>query len=60
MHLGRKIIGPWVKPFDQAWLSLPESLGTKKRCIDLREVIQMDAGGRASFPKSTKAPVRIS
>jgi hypothetical protein len=58
MQLERKIIGPWVNAFDQAWLSLAESLGSKKRCIDLREVVQMDAGERrvpSDIRKSTGA-----
>jgi len=55
MQLRRKIIGPWVNPFDQAWLSPAESLGAKKRCIDLREVIQMDARGEGVLSEICKS-----
>lgn len=46
MQLEGKVIGPWVKEFDQAWRSLANSLGSKKLCVDLREVTQMDVDGR--------------
>ena len=55
MQLERKIIGPWFNAFDQAWLPLAESLGSKKRCIDLREVIQMDAGERRVLSEICKS-----
>ena len=46
MQLEGKVIGPWVREFDQAWRSLADSLGVRKLCVDLREVTQMDASGR--------------
>jgi anti-anti-sigma regulatory factor len=47
MQLEGRVIGPWVREFDQVWRSLADSLGSRRLCIDLREVMQMDADGRA-------------
>jgi hypothetical protein len=47
MQLEGRVIGPWVREFDQVWRSLAGSLGSRRLCIDLREVMQMDADGRA-------------
>jgi hypothetical protein len=46
MQLEGRVIGPWVNEFDQVWRSLADSLGARKLCIDLRDVLQMDPDGR--------------
>jgi len=58
LQLEGKVIGPWVKEFDQAWRSLADSQGTKKLCVDLRDVTQMDPDARlvlADIYKRTRA-----
>lgn len=45
MRLDGKLIGPWADTFYQAWRSLADSLGSKRFCVDLRQVVQMDSAG---------------
>ncbi|MFZ0735605.1 MAG: hypothetical protein WAM96_00790 [Candidatus Acidiferrales bacterium] len=46
MQLEGKVVGPWTREFDQTWRLVAGSLGSKRLCVDLREVLQMDADGR--------------
>jgi hypothetical protein len=58
LQLEGKVIGPWVKEFDQVWRSLANSQTVKKVCIDLRDVTQMDLDARlilAEIYKRTRA-----
>jgi anti-anti-sigma regulatory factor len=46
LKLEGRVIGPWVKEFQEAWRSLSESLGSKHLLVDLSGVTYMDAEAR--------------
>jgi hypothetical protein len=45
MKLEGKMVGPWVREFQQAWKTLPTEQSTKKLTIDLCGLLFIDPSG---------------
>lgn len=46
LRLQGRLVGPFVSELERVWQSLTSSSGSKRLCVDLCDVLYIDAAGR--------------